>query len=90
MLAQASQQRSAGGAVWELYFYATMGLEGRKVGDLLRPEEQVVKGLDAILVLCEDWRHDICWLRREEHPLPAGLRNDPNEAFDLGNPRSGD
>ena len=47
--------------------------------------------MDAILVLCEDRRHDIYWLKREEeHPLPAGLRNDPNEAFDLGKPRSRD
>ena len=67
------------------------GLEGRKVRDLLRPEEQVVEGLDAISVLCEDRRHDIYWLKwEEEHPLPSGLRNDPNEAFDLGNPRSRD
>ena len=63
----------------------------REVGDLLRSEEQVVEGLDAILVLCEDWRHVIYWLRwEEEHPLPTGLHNDPDEAFDLGKTRSGD
>ena len=86
-----SQRRLAGGAVWELRFYAAKGPEGQKVGYLLLLEEQAVEGLDAILVLCEDRRHDIYWLKwEEEHPLLAGLRNDPNEAFDLGNPRFGD
>ena len=86
-----SWQRSAGGTVWELCFYAIEGPKGREVGDLLCPEEQVVKGLDAVLVLREDQRHDIYRLRREEeYPLSASLSDDSNEAFDLGNPKSED
>ena len=71
-------------------FYAVEGPKGREVGDLLHPEEQVVKGFDAILVLREDRRHDIYRLRwEEEYPLSASLGDDSNEAFDLGKPRSG-
>ena len=79
------------GTLRELRFYAAKGPKGREVGDLLRPEKQVVEALDAVLVLCEDWRHDIYWLRREEeYQLSASLGDDSNEAFDSGIPRSGD
>ena len=67
------------------------GPKGREVGDLLRLEEQVVEGLDVVLVLREDRRHDIYRLRwEEEYQLSTSLSDDSNEAFDSGNPRSGD
>ena len=58
-----SWQRLDGCIVWKLCFYAMEELERQEVGDLLHSEEQVVEGLDAILVLCEHWWHDIYRLR---------------------------
>ena len=67
-----SCRRSTGGTICELRFYAAEGPKGREVGDLLRLEEQVVEGLDAVLVLREDRRHDIYRLRQEEeYPLAS-------------------
>ena len=63
--------------------------KGREVGDLLCPEEQVVKGLDAVLVLREHLRHDIYRLRREEeYSLSVGFSDDSNEASDSRDPES--
>ena len=67
----------------EATFYAKEEPERREVGDLLCSEEQVAEGLDAVLVLREDWRHDIYRLRREEeHSLSIGFGDDSDEAFD--------
>ena len=86
-----SWQRLDGCIVWKLCFYAMEELERQEVGDLLHSEEQVVEGLDVVLVLREYRRHDIYRLRwEEEYPLSASLGDDSNEAFDLGNPRSRD
>ena len=84
-------RRPVGGTVWKLRFYAVEEPKGREVGDLLRLEEQVVEGLDAILVLREDRWHDVYRLRWEEEcPLSVGLSDDSEEAFDSRDPRSGD
>ena len=85
-------RRSCIGAIWKLRLYASEELEGGEVGDLLRLEEEGDKGLDAILVLREDQRHDFYgggW--EEEYPVSAGLGDDADEAFDLGysRPRDG-
>ena len=84
-------RRSVSGAIWKLRLYASEELEGGEVGDLLRLEEEGDKGLDTVLVLHKDRRHDIYRIRwDEEYPLSAALGDDPDEAFDLGNPRPRD
>ena len=78
-----SWRRPVGGTVWKLRFYATEEPERREVDDLLSSKEQVVKGLDAILVLCEDRWHDIYQLIwEEEYTLSIGFSDDSNEASD--------
>ena len=78
-----SWRRPHGGVVWKLRFYAMEEQKMREVGDLLRSEEQVVKGLDAMLVLHEDRWHDIYQLIwEEEYTLSIGFSDDSNEASD--------
>jgi hypothetical protein len=73
-----------------LRVYAEEEPKGQKVGDLLCSEEQMVEGLDAVLVLREDRWFDIYWPGwEEEYSLPIGFGDDSNEAFDLGYSRSG-
>lgn len=56
--------------------------KGAKIGDLLLTDEQVVEGLDAVLVLHEDLRH--ASIGEEGYPLPARFYYACHEAFDLG------